>query len=171
VSEVPVERCDQCGFDGEVWSDAAAVDAIAALPEHWEAALRGLPVEEARRRPLPDQWSIAEYADHVREVLFGMRFLLDSAVAEPGVDLGDPPEPAFSDQPRAVDVAATLEGIAVEASALHRRLAALPREAWGASAVVGGDERDAHWVCRHAVHDASHHLQDVARLRGLLASS
>jgi len=32
-------------------------------------------------------WSIAEYADHVRRVLFGMRFLLDTAVTQPGTVL------------------------------------------------------------------------------------
>jgi len=25
-----------------------------------------------------------------------------------------------------------------------------------------------HWIARHAVHDATHHLMDIARLRGLL---
>ena len=29
-------------------------------------------------------WSIAEYADHVREVLFGMRFVLDTALTFDG---------------------------------------------------------------------------------------
>jgi hypothetical protein len=45
-------------------------------------------------------WSIAEYVDHVREVLFGMRFLLDTAVHDPGTDLAEPPEPSFEPEQR-----------------------------------------------------------------------
>jgi hypothetical protein len=163
-----VERCDGCGFHGDAWTDAAALEAIAALPAHWRAALGGLSGEALLRRVEAGTWSIAEYADHVREVLFGMRFLLDSAAAEPGVDLGAAPEPVFTDEPRPVDVAAALRGIEDEATALHRRLAGLADHQWDAVAVVGGEALDAHWICRHAVHDATHHLADVARLRELV---
>jgi hypothetical protein len=36
-------------------------------------------------------WSIAEYCDHARQVRFGMRLMLDVAVADPGTDLGPRP--------------------------------------------------------------------------------
>ncbi len=163
-----VERCAECGFDGGDWTDQTALDAIGRLPPQWSDAIAGLGSDALARRPVPEMWSIVEYADHVREVLFGMRFLLDSAVSQPGVELGDPPEPEFAVTPRAIDVRVALAGIDREAKALQDRLAELPAESWAATARVRGDWLDAHWIARHAVHDATHHLGDVRCLRDAL---
>jgi len=165
---MPVERCAECGFDSAGWSDEAAVEAIGQLPAQWVDAVAGLGSDEVQRRVIPEMWSIAEYTDHVREVLFGMRFVLDSAVDQPGIDLGDAPEPEFAAEPRAIDIGAALSGIDREARALRDRLAELLESSWSSTAMVGGAEVDAHWLCRHAVHDATHHLGDVSRLRKAL---
>jgi hypothetical protein len=66
-----IERCELCGFDGRAWSDTAALARIADLPRLWTDALGGLSAQQLQRRPLPRTWSVAEYADHVREMLFG----------------------------------------------------------------------------------------------------
>ncbi|HEV2361786.1 MAG TPA: DinB family protein [Acidimicrobiales bacterium] len=162
------ERCEKCGFDSEAWSDQAALDAIGQLPAAWHEVVAGLETDELQRRPIPDMWSIAEYTDHLREVLFSMRFVLDSAVDQPGVDLGQAPEPVFAANPRVIDLSLALAGIDAEAKALRDRLADLPESDWASSAIVGADAVDAHWVCRHAVHDGTHHLGDVRRLREAL---
>ena len=94
-----------------------------------------------------------------------MRFVLDSAVNESGIDLGLSPEPEFASEPLLIDVQMALSGIEREANELANRLRELTEGSWGAIAVIGADEVDAHWICRHAVHDARHHLGDVARLR------
>jgi hypothetical protein len=49
-------------------------------------------------------WSIAEYADHLRKVLFGMHFLLDTAVTTPGADLGKSPSSPFDPEPCSIDI-------------------------------------------------------------------
>jgi hypothetical protein len=165
---VVVERCEQCRFDGEEWTDIGAVGTIASLPARWRNAVLGLSSDQVRRRPIPEMWSIAEYVDHVCEVLFGMRFVLDTAVAQPGTDLGEPPEPRFDPEPRTIDIEVALSGIDREANALRDRFAELPDSAWSSRAIVGGDEIDARWIARHAVHDATHHLLDVDRLREAL---
>jgi hypothetical protein len=162
---MPVERCSECGFDGDDWTDAAALDAISDLPGRYRTATAGLDQHDAVRRPLPATWSIVEYVDHVREVLFGMRFVLDSAVAQPGVDLGDAPEPRFDPEPRVIDLDAVLDGLELEAMSLGSRLREAREDGWHHKARVGEDELDAHWICRHAVHDATHHLMDIERLR------
>lgn len=163
-----VERCDECGFDGAAWTDAAAVGEIGALHERFTDALERFEPAHVTGRPLPDTWSVAEYVDHVREVLFGMRFLLDTAVTAPGSDLGDPPEPRFDPTPRAIEVADALAGLGHQAAALSTRLDALDADEWSATVVVGGDVHDAHWIARHAVHDSHHHLLDIERLRSAL---
>jgi S-DNA-T family DNA segregation ATPase FtsK/SpoIIIE len=162
------ERCDACGFDGDAWSDQAAVDEVARLGDRWVGAVADLAREDLRRRPIAHMWSIAEYADHVREVLFSLRFVLDSAVKDPGVDLGEAPTPEFTADPKMVDMYAALSGIEREATLLATRLRALPPDSWEATAFLDGDPVDAHWLCRHAVHDATHHLGDVTRLRASL---
>jgi hypothetical protein len=83
-----VERCDDCGYDADDWSDSSAITAIEGLPARWHEALADLASGDLHRRPIRSMWSIAEYADHVREALFGMRFLLDTTLTTPGADLG-----------------------------------------------------------------------------------
>jgi hypothetical protein len=112
MKNVSVERCDECGFDSADWSDASAIAAIQGLPSQWTTAVAGLTPADQIRRPVHQMWSIAEYADHVREVLFGMRILLDTAISQPGTDLGESPPSLFASQPRQVDVEAALDGIA-----------------------------------------------------------
>lgn len=163
-----VEVCAECGFDAGVWTDAEAISAIAGLPDRWTQAVDGVSAPDLLRRPNPTMWSIAEYIDHVREVLFGMRFLLDVALNSPGRDLGDAPTPRFDPEPRVVDVQQSLSGLASEARLLADQLEATPRRSWATTVIVGGDELDVHWIARHAIHDPTHHLGDVERLRASL---
>ncbi len=113
-------------------------------------------------------WSIAEYTDHVREVLFGMRFLLDTAVSQPGTDLGDSPPSQFDSQPRQIDVEAALDGIDHEARSLSLQLSELSSDDWYLTVTFDGTTVDPQWIARHAVHDVTHHLLDIAQLRTAL---
>ncbi|HSO96507.1 MAG TPA: DinB family protein [Acidimicrobiia bacterium] len=160
-----IERCPECGFDGATWTDLGAVAAIGELPSRFAAAVDGLADADAQRRAIPHQWSIAEYVDHVRETLFGMRFVLSIAVDAPGTDLGDPPAAPFEPEPRVVDVPAALDGLRAQAEQLHDQLADLATSAWDTTVVIGRDPVDVHWIARHAIHDATHHLGDIERLR------
>jgi hypothetical protein len=165
---VGVEVCAECGFDAAAWTDADAISGIEALPNRWSQAVDGLSLSDLLRRPEPTMWSIAEYVDHVREVLFGMRFLLDAALNSPSTDLGDSPAPRFDPEPRVIDVQQALNGLASEARLLSDQLETTPQRAWATTVIVDGDELDVHWIARHAVHDPTHHLGDVARLRASL---
>jgi DinB superfamily len=164
----PVEVCAECGFDGSAWTDADAITAISVMPARWSNAVAGLADSDLQRRPIPAMWSIAEYVDHVREVLFGMRFLVDTLLNDPGTDLGDPPDPAFEPEPRVIDVDLALAGLSREAAQLVDALTAAPPQSWTNTVTVSGDELDLHWIARHGVHDPTHHLRDVARLRASL---
>ena len=162
------ERCDECGYDADHWSDSSAVTAIEGLPARWHEALTGLTPGELHRRPVATMWSIAEYADHVREVLFGMRFLLDTAVTTPGADLGDSPSLPFDPEPRRIETKVALAGIEREATALVERLTQLSPDQWDLAVKLDGNDVNPHWIARHVVHDATHHLGDVAHLRAAL---
>jgi hypothetical protein len=162
---VDFERCDECGFNGEEWSDTAAISAIEVMPTRFANAVAGLSSDELLRRPVEGQWSIAEYADHVREVLFGMRFLLDLAVTQPGTDLGESRPSLFEPESRQIDIDTALVGIEREVATLLTTLSELSPNEWYSIVALDGDSVDAHWIVRHAVHDSTHHLLDVDRLR------
>ena len=169
TSAVSIERCGECGFDSDDWSDATAIAAIEGLPFRWAEAVAGLAANDLLRRPIPQMWSVAEYADHVREVLFGMRFLLETATSRPETDLGDSPPQQFPSRPRQIDIEAALSGIDGEACSLGRELYALTPHDWALTVTFDGTSVDPHWIARHAVHDATHHLLDIDRLRVALA--
>jgi hypothetical protein len=165
VGVVDFERCDECGFNGEEWSDEAAISAIGGLPTRFASAVIGLGPDDLLRRPVDSQWSIAEYADHVREVIFGMRFLLDIAVTQPGTDLGEPPSSPFDRDPRQIDIDAALVGIEREVTSLLNTYSELSPNEWVSIVTLDGANVDPHWIVRHAVHDPTHHLLDIERLR------
>jgi DinB superfamily len=168
MSQSPPEVCTECGFDGDDWTDEEAASVIAQLPGRWSQAIDGLSLSDLRRRPIPSMWSIAEYTDHVREVLFGMRFLVDTALGDPGTDLGDSPEPRFDPEPRDIEIHSVLTALSAEAELLRDALAGARPSDWRSNVVVGDESHDLHWIARHAVHDATHHLRDVERLRAAL---
>jgi hypothetical protein len=87
---------------------------------------------------------------------------------EHGTNLGDPPEAPFESEPRAVDVDLSLAGLRQEAAGLVARLQATSPDVWVSTVIMAGEAVDLHWLARHAVHDATHHLQDVAGLRAHL---
>jgi MOSC domain-containing protein YiiM len=159
------EICDECGFTGSRWTDQDATTTIGVAAALWRGYLEGLSEDAAGTRAHPDCWSIAEYTDHVRETLFGVRFLLDTALAAPGTDLGPVPDPPPAGPPREIDLGAAMAALADEASLLHHRLRETPPDRWTADVVLGGEALDVGWIARHAVHDATHHLHDVGRLR------
>jgi hypothetical protein len=165
---VSVERCGECGFDSDHWSDAGAIAAIRHVPVQWNTAVAALNPRDQLRRPIHQMWSVAEYTDHVREVLFGMRFLLDTAISQPGTDLGQPPPSQFASEPRQIDVQAALDGIDHEARSLSEQLSQLPAADWLLTVTFDGTSVDPHWIARHTVHDATHHLLDIVRLRSAL---
>jgi hypothetical protein len=72
---------------------------------------------------------------------------------------------AIAPEPRSIDVPVTLSGIEHEVRELYGRLTDVSSASWEAVVVIGGEDVDLHWIARHAVHDASHHLDDVQRLR------
>jgi hypothetical protein len=162
---VSLEQCPACGFDAGDWTDAAAIAAIEHLPGQWKTAIAGLTVRDLLHRPIDQMWSIAEYTDHVREVLFGMRFLLAAALSQPGTDLGPAPATEFTSEARTVDSEAALDGMEHEAGTLGRELSELSADRWSLAVMFDGATVDPHWIARHGVHDGTHHLLDVARLR------
>ena len=137
-------------------------EACSGVKGHDTIEIEHPPGEEIR---VASQWSIAEYADHVREVICGMRFLLDITVTQPGTDLGESPSSPFERDPRQIDIEAALVGIEREVTSLLNTYSELSPNQWASIVTLDGANVDPHWIVRHAVHDSTHHLLDIERLR------
>lgn len=170
-----VEHCSECGFVGSAWSYDAAVSRIAELPNEWRQLIDGLDPAALQRRVFEGMWSIAEYTNHVRESMFGMRFLLDVAVGSPGTDLGMSPDGTFSPQPAVIDAWDAHQRFANEVELLCARAIEISPLQDSSSpeptVIIDAKAVDLLWIVRHALHDVSHHLGDIARLREALRSS
>ena len=83
------ERCDECRFDGGRWTDQDVLTTLGVLGPLWDGYLDGADDRVLHTRPSPEQWSIAEYTQHLGETLWAMRFLVAVARETPGHDLGE----------------------------------------------------------------------------------
>ena len=73
------EQCDQCGFDSDRWTRRDLTHAFSYIAARAVYTLEDLPPEVPNQRPDTDTWSMLEYLEHVREVTWGHRFLVDMA--------------------------------------------------------------------------------------------
>ncbi|MEM7140038.1 MAG: MOSC domain-containing protein [Actinomycetota bacterium] len=158
------ETCDECGFDAAEYNQLdtlRTIDAAAALVMLWS---EGMGEADRDTRPDPDTWSVNEYVEHLREVFFGMRMLVELARENPGQDLGPLPQPDRpGEQRRIADPVAAGAAFAEETTALAAALRAT--DDWAIGVTFDGDPHPIDWAARHAVHDLWHHLHDVARIR------
>lgn len=163
--EGPLEGCDACGFDSARYDRADTISSQRVIPAILAAASAGLDDAALHTRPDPATWSIVEYLDHVREVAFGNRMAIEIALQDPGTDLGEPPEVPVTDTPKILDRSAVLDAMTAEFGLLDERLSSLTDEEWRTPVVLGGRHHRVGWFARHVLHDGTHHLADIGRIR------
>lgn len=167
----PIETCDECGFDSRRWNEQDTLNTLHPMGALWRYHLEGLADEVLQQRPDATTWSIAEYADHVREALWSMRFAVDLARQDPGAALPEVPDKPFDPVPRSINIETALDAVTTEGEALAALSRAIGPDRWSACSVVfDGEERDVGWWLRHGTHDAMHHLHDVGRIRHRLGA-
>jgi hypothetical protein len=162
---VEPEVCAECGFDSTHLTVPDAVAGLRSMGRRWRELFDGASDEALRRRPAPDVWSPLEYAAHTRDIL-GL-----FAAGVPGVLAGErpaypavePDPPGFDHGYNTLDPQAVLTELAANADRLADAAASARSEQWDRTATIGDTEHDAAWLLFHALHDASHHLKDVAR--------
>lgn len=165
------ETCDECVFDGSRWTNQDATRTLAHAGDLVGGAVARLPPGHDRQRPDPGTWSIVEYVDHLREVIFANHFLCASAQDQPGIELGGPPPaPMAADVPD-IDLGEAIERLDAEGASFASFLTGLDKENWHKAATVGGENWDSEWCARHACHDLFHHLTDIARIRTRIGDS
>jgi hypothetical protein len=159
------ERCDACGFDGALYTDAALLEALRSLHVRWRQQL-GAAGSELRIRPEPNTWSAIEYAAHSRDItalhVYGVEQALmqDEPIFPPiGDDLVEAAAVAYADS----NPGEVVEALGVAAERLARLADDAGVDAWTRGLTVGESRSDVRRLLEHALHDSQHHLTDVER--------
>src|SRR5256885_13871270 len=109
MTELGVEACDECGFDGRRWRVRDAATLFYALGNWWRQATAGVAAEDLNRRPAPGVWSVLEYGAHISFVTAVIRHGIERTHAEDGVVLPSVTNTdASPDAPAAVLVPASI---------------------------------------------------------------
>ena len=159
------EHCDQCGFEGSRYEGPALLAAIRDLGPQWRTLL-ATAGDRLRVRPAPETWSALEYAAHSRDItalhVFGVEQALTGT--EPKFDAVDP---GLADSAAANYNAESVDAVVDALDVNARRLAQAAEDAgedqWSYGITLGDDRSDVRWLLEHALHDSTHHLQDVER--------
>jgi MOSC domain-containing protein YiiM len=165
----PLEVCDECGFDSRRWRAHDADTFMGALGWWWRSALSGLDPADLTRRPAPSTWSILEYGVHSANATEALRRSLERVLAGDtweATDRVNPPRVDASpvDEPCRADLPQVLDDIETSGSRLAAVAKATKAAGWRRTAErEGRPPVRADSILFHAVHDASHHLMDVAR--------
>ena len=166
------EHCDACGFDGARYDNASLLDALRALGPRWRSLLSETG-PELRQRPEPEVWSALEYAAHSRDItalhVFGVEqaLTLDEPSFPPiGDDLVESAVASYS----SADPEEVLDVLEERAVCLAQLADDAGPDRWSRGLTIGENRSDVRRLLEHALHDSSHHVDDVerglARLRG-----
>jgi len=157
------ETCEECGFDARDWRVRDAATFFDALGYWWRLAAANVAAADLNRRPAPDVWSALEYGFHSAMVTAVLRGGIEQILETDGCELPPVPSaPATAGESAAVDPKVVLDALQDEGAALGS-VAARRDVAWTNVGHLDGATVQAEAALLHAVHDASHHLMDVAR--------
>ena len=161
------ETCDICDFDSRDWSVADLAGTVRALGPWWHQSVDGVDAELLDERPAPGVWSAAEYAAHSRMITGGLGRLMGAALKgdRPKVSVGEPVDAKPGDPPLSESFGEIVDGLAHETSRLNEVIMRFGARdvAWRNEAIIDGEVRSAEAILVHLVHDATHHLADIAR--------
>jgi len=165
--------CTTCDLAYGELAVADAVQEVRDIPAAARAAIAAVPSDARGLRPSTRVWSVTEYLCHLRDVYVVSTIRLRRARTEdePAVD------PMFGDL-RAVrfryadaDVDAVLDELHRAVEGFCDEVADTRPDEWARTVRRLPDEvRTAIWLVRQAAHEGRHHLRDIERVGGEVAS-
>ncbi|MEO0492664.1 MAG: MOSC domain-containing protein [Actinomycetota bacterium] len=159
------ETCDECGFDASRWSRQDAIRTVQHAADLVESAVEGLAPDDWNQRSRPDMWSIAEYVDHVTEIIEINRAGCELAIAEPGRDIWVPDAQPFPPEPAGHDPTAVIDALRAQADVAARFFLGLRDDDWDRRLSLDHLRWTIAWDLTHICHDLFHHLTDIATIR------
>lgn len=168
-----MEACEGCGFTWDAIGAGEVPERLTAATDLAGRHLRGW-ADMATLRPVPDRWSMVEYACHLRDVLLVQRDRVVTALVEDSptftpmyrderVQLG------LYDTEQPADVAGQL---ALAATLFLRVFASLDAAQLARPIVYNYPERTERtvlWLGAQTLHEAEHHLADIEENLTLVA--
>jgi hypothetical protein len=156
--------CERCGLAYPELDVDTCLGLVAEATTALAGLLPTLGDDALRRRPVPDVWSVVEYACHVRDVLLTFAVRVHRGVVEdrPVLDpmYGDWRAERFGYAAMPLDV--LLIELGAAATGFAAEVGTVPDDAWERTVVRRPDEvRTVRWLVRQAAHECVHHLADV----------
>jgi len=167
----PNKICDACVFDASRWTREDAIRTIEHAGDLVALAIDGLADDDWTRRTRPDVWSIAEYVDHMREVIEFVRLGCELGQATPDAATPDVDQPVIDITPATDDRGRTIEALRDQAATATSFFNGLRGDAWDRGLLVGDARWTAAYSLTHICHDLMHHLADIAGIRRYLGDT
>jgi Family of unknown function (DUF6228)/DinB superfamily len=160
-------RCEACALRYEATSLDEVLVRIRTVPAELRELVADCEPGRLTAKPVPSEWSVVEYLCHVRDVFITSTIRLHRARTEeyPVLDpmLNDLRARRFRYNDWLVD--AVLREIDLVATGFIDEVTRLvPSDFHRSANGPMGDRRTALWFARHALHEAVHHRNDIARL-------
>lgn len=162
---MPVETCDECGFDAARWTRQDAIRTIEHAADLVACATDGLANRLWNQRSRAEMWSIAEYADHVRVVFELNRMGAELSRAQPETVIAPIEEPGMAAEAAELDPGEVMAALSEQAVLLRDFFLGVTGDQWDHALVVGGMRWTVDYVVTHVCHDLMHHLADIADIR------
>lgn len=159
--------CSDCALSYADLDLTAAIDLIACVPAEARAAIGAVPPPNLRRRLAATEWSVAEYACHLRDVYVTYTIRLHRARTEEGPVL----EPMLNDlrarrfRYNDTNLEAVLDELDAAVRGCIEEVGKFDQKDWERVVTrLPGELRTARWLVRQAAHEGRHHLGDIARI-------
>ena len=160
------ESCTRCGFDGAAFDGADLLDALCGLGPSWTALL-GRAGDLLRVRPEPRTWSAIEYAAHRRDITELHRWAVGEALTGAEPVLPDVEGDALIESAASgfgtADPVTVVGALARAATGMADAARTAGEPSWHLGITIGTSRSSVRRMLEHALHDSSHHLDDVAR--------
>jgi hypothetical protein len=157
-----METCAECGFDAADYTRDDLLGTLRAIAPIWRTMTEHVDAEILAARPVSEVWSALEYVSHSRDITAVMNLALRAVVEQDGIDFGGVVNAGGAPATPSTIIEA-ISQLDERAVALHRAANDMAPDAWNHKFTYGGETLDAGWIVAHAVHDATHHIQDVGR--------
>jgi uncharacterized damage-inducible protein DinB len=153
--------CSECGFDSGDYSREDVSSNIRENHIEWQSQLAR---DDVKVRPSAAQWSVLEYACHVRDVyrIFCERITLMRTEDTPVFANWDQDQTALDDDYAAQDPAAVATELAAAAETIAQLLDAVQDDEWERRGTrSNGSQFTIESISIYMLHDSLHHLWDV----------
>lgn len=162
-----IQTCAECGFDPDDLAAGTEATELLRLIREYRSALAGNPMTGDAENREGATWTSLEYTGHMRDVceLFARRIRALLEAENAVLEVLDHDAAVADGAYRDAAPEDLLHSLAQEAAELVELLENLAPDDWSRAGTRAGDVRTIREIAQRGVHEARHHLADVAANR------